>query len=192
MDQPVETWTVRLDADIGTLEDKLALATNAGRQFSRAMTSAFQSVAFQGKSVTDSLRGLALSLSQITLRAAFQPMEQVFGSFLQNLLGGGLGLGGAPAGGMPVPFAAGGVISSPVQFPLAQGRTGIAGERGAEAIMPLARGPDGRLGIAAAPAGQPVAVTFNIATPDVEGFRRTEPQIAAMLSRALAQGQRNL
>ena len=31
---------------------------------------------------------------------------------------------------------------------------GLAGERGAEAIMPLARGPDGRLGVAAAGGGR--------------------------------------
>jgi hypothetical protein len=35
-------------------------------------------------------------------------------------------------------------------------------------------------------------VTINIATPDVEGFRRSQSQIAAMLSRTVAQGQRNL
>ena len=191
MDQPVETWTVRVDADIGNLEDKLSAASGAGRQFSRAMSTAFQGVAFQGKSVSESLRGLALSLSQITLKAAFKPLEQGFGSILQNLLGGGLATGSASSAGMAVPFASGGVISSPIAFPLKGGATGIAGERGAEAIMPLSRGPDGRLGIAADTSSRAIAVTFNISTPDVQSFRRTETQIAAMTSRALAQGQRN-
>jgi phage-related minor tail protein len=70
--------------------------------------------------------------------------------------------------------------------------TGIAGERGAEAIMPLARGPDGRLGVKSNGGGAGVNVTFNVATPDAESFRRTEAQISAMLARAIAHGQRNM
>ena len=100
--------------------------------------------------------------------------------------------GGVVSRGMPIPFASGGVVSSPINFPLAGGRTGLMGERGAEAIMPLARGPDGRLGVAAGGGGNPVHITFNVATPDAESFRRSETQMAALLSRALAQGQRNL
>ena len=64
MDQPVETWTVRVDADTSDLQDKLTAAGNSGRQFSRALTTAFQGVAIQGKSVTDTLSTLALGLSQ--------------------------------------------------------------------------------------------------------------------------------
>jgi hypothetical protein len=33
---------------------------------------------------------------------------------------------------------------------------------------------------------------MNISTPDAEGFRRSESQIAAMLSRAVSRGQRNM
>ena len=90
-----------------------------------------------------------------------------------------------------MPFAQGGVIASPVAFPLAGNRIGLAGERGPEAILPLARGSDGRLGVRAE-AGAGISVTFNVSTPDVEGFRRSETQLAALLARAVAQGQRNL
>jgi phage-related minor tail protein len=58
--------------------------------------------------------------------------------------------------------------------------------------MPLARGADGRLGVRAVAGASSQQVTINIATPDVEGFRRSQSQIAAMLSRTVAQGQRNL
>lgn len=191
MDQPIETWTVRVDADTSNLEEKLSSASSAGKQFSRTLITAFQGVAIQGKSVGDTVRGLALSLSQITLKAAFKPLEQGFGNILQNLLGGGLAAGGTAGTALPVPFASGGVISSPIAFPLKGGSTGIAGERGAEAIMPLSRGPDGRLGIAADTGARAVNVTFNVSTPDVQSFKRTETQIAALMSRALAQGQRN-
>ena len=193
MDEPVETWTVRVDADLGDLERGMAAAAGHGRQFGRAMTSAFQGVVIQGKSLTDTVRTLALSLSQITLQAAFKPLEQSFGNLLQSLLSGGFGFGGGGAGGgLPVPFAAGGVISSPIAFPLQGGTMGMAGERGAEAIMPLARGPDGRLGVKTDGASRGVSVTFNVTTPDADSFRRTETQLAAMLGRAIAQGQRNV
>lgn len=191
MDQPVETWTVRIDADTSDLDRQLTAATASGRQFSRALTSAFQGVAIQGKGLTDTVRTLALSLSQIALRAAFKPLEQGFSGLLQSLLGGGLPLGGAPTASLPVPFANGGVIASPIAFPLGNGATGIAGERGPEAIVPLARGSDGKLGVKST-AGAGVNIVFNVTAQDAASFRRTESQLSAMLSRAVAQGQRNL
>lgn len=193
MDTPIETWTVRIDADGSDLQREMAAAANSGRQFSRALSASFIGVAAQGKGLTETIKGLALSLSEITLKAAFKPLADLGGNFLQSLIGGGLGIGGGASGGLPVPFASGGVISSPISFPLQGGATGIAGERGAEAIMPLARGPDGRLGVRADGGGsRAVNVTFNISTPDSASFQRTETQIAAMLNRAVSRGQRNL
>jgi phage-related minor tail protein len=75
-------------------------------------------------------------------------------------------------------------------FPMRGGR-GLMGEAGPEAIMPLARGPDGRLGVQAAGGGRAVTVVMNISTPDVQGFQRSQSQIAAQASRALARGHRN-
>ena len=48
-----------------------------------------------------------------------------------------------------VPFAYGGVVDKPTLFPFSKG-TGLMGEAGPEAIMPLKRGSDGRLGVEAA------------------------------------------
>jgi phage-related minor tail protein len=47
-------------------------------------------------------------------------------------------------------FAKGGIVSSPTMFQFADGgaiRNGLMGEAGPEAIMPLSRGSDGRLGV---------------------------------------------
>ncbi|MGL4395571.1 MAG: phage tail tape measure protein, partial [Hyphomicrobium sp.] len=71
------------------------------------------------------------------------------------------------------------------------GRTGLMGERGAEAILPLTRGRDGRLGVAA-DGGGGGNITINIRTDDAESFRRSEAQVAAMVARAAAYGRRNL
>ncbi|MBA4132089.1 MAG: phage tail protein [Hyphomicrobium sp.] len=188
-----EVWTVEVDADTSALQTELRAAASLGRQFSNSLINAFEGIAIKGRSVADVLKGLALRLSDLVLKAAFRPLEQGFGNALSGLVSGGFGFakGGAFQGGMPVPFASGGVIQSPIAFPLGSGRMGIAGERGAEAIMPLSRGPDGRLGVAA-PRGQGMQVTFNVTATDADSFRRSEAQLSAMLARAAALGQRNL
>ena len=97
--------------------------------------------------------------------------------------------GGAFSQGRVMPFAKGGIVGAPTTFPMRGGR-GLMGEAGPEAIMPLARGPDGRLGVQAG-GGRAVSVVMNISTPDVQGFQRSQSQVAAQVSRALARGQRN-
>ena len=109
----------------------------------------------------------------MVLKAALKPLDQGFNSMLSGLFSGGaLGFanGGVFNQGMPVPFASGGVIQSPIAFPLGSGKTGIAGEAGAEAIMPLTRGPDGRLGVAAQGMGSALNVTFNVTATDADSF----------------------
>jgi hypothetical protein len=59
-----------------------------------------------------------------------------------------------------VPFANGGVVSGPTLFPFANG-TGLMGEAGPEAIMPLSRGSDGKLGVAAANGNSAPKITIN-------------------------------
>lgn len=194
MTDPVETWTVAIDADTTALQQELANATRYGRQFGNALTSAFTGLVVKGRGLGATIDTLALSLSRIAFNAAFKPLEQGLGQAFAGLFsGGGLAFanGGVVQGGLPVPFARGGVIASPIAFPLGGGKTGIAGERGAEAIMPLSRGPDGRLGVRAeGRGGAPIIV--NVTTPDAESFRRSETQVAAMLARAVQLGQRNL
>lgn len=184
--QSVRTSTQEMQRSIEDLD-------RVGRRFSSSLGRAFADIALKGKGLNDVLRSLALSLSQIALKAALKPLTDSIGGMLSGLVSGGMkfGNGGVLHQGMPVPFAAGGVVSSPVTFPLAGGRLGLAGERGAEAILPLARGPDGRLGVASQGGGG-VSVTFNVSTPDADSFRRSETQVAAMVARAVATGQRNL
>jgi hypothetical protein len=117
------------------------------------------------------------------------------GSLFGSLFGGGqataLAQGGVLSRGMVMPFAQGGVVGAPTYFPLGRG-LGLMGERGAEAVMPLARGPDGRLGVRSGGGGRPTAVTVNVTTPDADSFRRSEAQVSAALARAVARGQRGM
>jgi phage-related minor tail protein len=192
-DDLTPTLTVTIDADTAPLQAQLGDLTRLGNRFGSALSRSFVDLALKGKSLGDVLRSLALRLSEIALKAAFKPLTDALGSGLAGLFAGGPGFarGGVLRQGLPVPFAQGGVIASPIAFPLAGNRLGLAGERGPEAILPLARGPDGRLGVRAE-AGGALNVTFNISTPDIESFRRSETQLAALLARAVAAGHRNL
>jgi lambda family phage tail tape measure protein len=58
-------------------------------------------------------------------------------------------------------FARGGIVDKPTMFPFANG-IGLMGEAGPEAIMPLRRGRDGRLGVQAANGGGGVSVVVNV------------------------------
>lgn len=77
---------------------------------------------------------------------------------IQSQLMAGLANGGALHNGRLMAFANGGVVDSPTLFPMANG-AGLMGEAGPEAIMPLKRGKDGKLGVAAEGGSQPVNVT---------------------------------
>ena len=50
-------------------------------------------------------------------------------------------------GGAIKPYAQGGVVAGPTLFPMAGGDVGLMGEAGPEAIMPLKRGANGKLGV---------------------------------------------
>jgi phage-related minor tail protein len=182
-------------ANVAQLSQTITEVSQASALLSKSLTSAFDQIVLKGKSASDVFGSLALSLSEMALKAAFQPLQQGFSNLLSGAFGGGgafpFAHGGVLQSGTPVAFAQGGVIASPVSFPLAGGRTGLAGERGAEAIMPLSRGPDGRLGVASSGASG-ATITVNITATDVESFRRSETQIAALLTRAVAHGNRNL
>lgn len=189
-----EEWVVTVSADTTPLRRSLTDAEYLGRRFGTALSTAFEGIAIKGRSLGDVLKSLALSLSNIVLKAALRPLEQGIGNLLSGMFSGAFGFakGGVFQRSMPVPFADGGVIQSPIAFPLNGGRMGIAGERGPEAIMPLTRGADGRLGVAAHGGGGSVSVTFNVTAADAASFRNSESQIAAMLARAVSFGQRNL
>jgi phage-related minor tail protein len=195
MTNQVASLTVRVGADTSDVRQKFNDLERISASFGRRITGAFEDAVFSGQSFGTTLRSLALDLSKLSLRAALQPLQAAASSGFAELFSGltGFATGGVVGGPMPRAFAEGGVVASPVTFPLGNGRTGLAGEAGPEAILPLARGADGRLGVRAAEGGGgAVTVHMNITTPDAESFRRSESQIAAMLTRTAGRGQRNL
>lgn len=168
----------------------------AGRDTGETLARAFTGAALRGKDLSESFRSVTLSLSQRTVRSAARSFSGAVTSGLSGLLGNVLrnADGNAFAQGRVIPLARGGVVSGPSFFPMRGGAAGLMGEAGPEAVLPLTRGPDGRLGVAAGDggAGRPITINFNVTTPDAEGLRRSEAQISAMLARAAGRGGRNL
>jgi phage-related minor tail protein len=166
------------------------------RGLDRGLRSALRGAVVEGDSLSESLRRLASSLVNTAFNDAARPVtDQVGGLLAQGVsaLVGGLlpfAKGASFAQGRVQPFASGGVVSGPVSFAM-RGGTGLMGEAGPEAILPLSRGADGRLGVRAPGGGGGVSVVMNISTPDVAAFRRSQGQIAAQLGRVIGRGGRN-
>jgi phage-related minor tail protein len=175
---------IPIGADIAPFRAALREASGLSGRFASDLTRAFEDAALKGRSLADVLRQLAFSLSRHALEEALAPLTQGLGKGLSQLVSGGLS--------SVLPFAGGGVINSPIAFPLGGHRLGLAGEAGPEAILPLTRGRDGRLGVRTEGHSQPINVTFNVTAHDAQSFRRSEGQIAAMLSRVVGRGARNL
>ena len=193
------TMTAAFDAQLRDIRQTLGDTTrdlgNLDAGFSRGLRKAFDGVVFDGMKLSDALSTLGKAMSNTVYNAAMKPVTDHFG----GMLAGGLNAlvssimpyaqGGTFTQGRVMPFAKGGVVTSPTTFPM-RGATGLMGEAGPEAIMPLTRSADGRLGVQAQGGGT-VHVTMNITTPDVQGFQRSQSQIAAQMSRVMSRGQRN-
>ena len=189
-----------LSFDLRASTEEIRRANRETQTLSRSMGSglrrAFDSAIFGGSKLSDIMKNLAVDLSRSTLNNALRPVQNAVGGGIAEAVSGGLGSlfgfakGGAFQGGRVQAFAKGGVVGGPTVFPM-KGATGLMGEAGPEAIMPLQRGADGRLGVKA-DAGQPMSVTINISTNDAESFRRSQSQVSASIARAVARGRRNL
>ncbi|MDD9910845.1 MAG: phage tail tape measure protein [Ahrensia sp.] len=181
-----------------TIEDLQKLTERFGSVFVGTISSAIRS----GKSFEDTLKSIALRLSDMALSVAVKPLEKAAGGLVQSLFSAIVPSATSTtptalpslAGAVPTPsfrpYAKGGVIGVPTFFQSGQ-QLGLLGEAGAEAIMPLARDGSGRLGVRSSDmGGAGVNITFNVSTPDVAGFKRSEGQISAMLARSVARSRR--
>ncbi len=167
------------------------------QRFGASLSSALSRNVAEARRLDGVLGAVGRSLLNAGMRAAMRPLRRGLEDLFRGAFSGeagetGLARGGIVSRGLIMPFAKGGVVAAPTYFPLARG-LGLMGEEGPEAVMPLARGPDGRLGVrGAGSAGRPVEVTVNVSTPDAASFKRSEAQVAAALARAVARGRRGL
>ncbi|AML53687.1 phage tail protein [Falsihalocynthiibacter arcticus] len=183
------------DAELIKMRETLSATGNEVDTLSKGIGRGLRR-AFDGMKLSDALNTVAKSMIDTAYAAAIKPVTNQLGGIIatsvSNAVSGAIPFqnGGAFTQGKVMPFAKGGVISSPMNFPM-RGGMGLMGEAGPEAIMPLARGADGSLGVKTQGGGRPVNITMNISTPDAQGLQRSQGQIAAQLSRAMGRGQRN-
>jgi len=150
---------------VSGFEQLLSAIDGYGKQVAGTLVNAVDSTKSFGDAFGDMVTGVLKDLTQMTLQILIiQPLIDALKTSLKSMqAGGGGGFGGflsalfsadgnAFAGGVHA-FAAGGILGpnggltpGPILFPFAKG-IGLAGEAGTEAIMPLARGPDGKLGV---------------------------------------------
>lgn len=182
---------IRLEADTRPFADALANLEKLAASFGNQLSGALKDATVSGRSLGDMLRRIGMNLAGMALSQGLQPLSNLTSGLLSGLLRGvtPFAKGGVASGVMP--FASGGVVSAPTYFPMGRS-VGLMGEAGAEAILPLQRGADGRLGVAAGGGGGAVNVVFNVTAADAASFRKSEAQITGMLARAVARGSRTL
>ena len=176
---------------IGTLGSNLSnVVTNAFK----GMEDAIVSLTTTG---TINFRQFALSIVEETTRMVTRmliiaPILQG----IQSLISGGGGLLSAAGGlnssvgfgaGSFTGFAKGGIVDSPTLFKFANGgagNLGLMGEAGPEAIMPLRRGPGGKLGVAGG-GGTNITVNVDAKGTSAQGDEGRSGQLARVVAQAV-------
>lgn len=192
-------FAASFDSELQNIKTSFSEASKSAqgleRALNRGLRSAIDGVVLDGDTLSQSLKTIGQSLVKAAYNAAVKPVTShvagLFANGAQSLFGDALPFakGGTFSQGRVTPFATGGIVDAPTYFPMRSG-TGLMGEAGPEAIMPLSRGPDGKLGVKSQSQSAPVNVVMNISTPNAESFRRSQSQIAAQMSRALGRGQK--
>lgn len=157
-----DQWQSQMDSAIAQqmrFNDTLKMSSDLANDFGRT----FVSDILSGKNATEALGNALKNLGARLIQMAMDQAIRSLFSGIMGAFGGGLGgfggstatailaKGGAFEGGSLQPFARGGaftnsIVSRPTVFPFANG-VGLMGEAGPEAIMPLRRTTDGRLGV---------------------------------------------
>jgi len=133
---------------------------------------------------TISFRNLANSIISDMVRIAIQqtitkPFTNWFGGLFGNADGN------AFVDGKVQKYAYGGVVNKPTLFPMANGM-GLMGEAGAEAILPLRRGSNGKLGVESSGGGSTIInVSVDASGTAVEGNTGQANEFGNVLAAAI-------
>lgn len=147
-------------------DDSKNYASMAEGAFTRAFGN--METALAGFITTGKIDFAQLADSIVSDMARMAIKALVLGPIISMVTGGTGGLlsglfadGGVFVNGNVTPFAQGGVVSKPTFFPMANGM-GLMGEAGPEAVMPLRRDNQGRLGVISSQQGtHPINIVIN-------------------------------
>ena len=177
--------------------------TSMIQSFESTIENALMSMVDGSQSVENAFKGMLRNiLLEIYKQQVAKPAAEGIGNLLRKgamaIFGGGQttpsAYGNIFQNGPVKAFANGGVVNGATFFPMTNG-TGLMGEAGPEAIMPLKRGPNGRLGVEAS-GGQQVVVnqSFNFAANGDESVKKiiaqAAPQIAQMTQKQIMDSRR--
>ena len=131
-----------------------------------------------------SFRSLANSIIADMARIAIQQMiTKPFTNFLDGLFGNADG--NAFVDGKVEKYAYGGIVKKPTLFPMANG-IGLMGEAGAEAILPLRRGSNGKLGVQSTGGGfGNIVVNVDASGSSVEGSQEGGRELGRVIAVAI-------
>jgi len=163
------------------LEEAVQIQDDIASSIANNFGDAFMSIVDGTKTAKEAFKDMARAIIKDLFRILV--VEQMVKS-IKGFLGGGFSLGttqangGAWQGGSQIQaYANGGVVGGPTYFPMAGGKTGLMGEAGPEAIMPLKRGANGKLGVQAEGGSGGVTVVQN----NTFGSGVTRAEVNAML-----------
>ena len=158
---------------------------------------AFMSMVDGTKSVKDAFKDMARDIiKQLYQILVVEQMVASISGAIRGSMGGGPKQGPMPSGN-PIPnangnvfssgsiqaYSNGGVVGSPTTFPMSGGRTGLMGEAGPEAIMPLKRGANGKLGVQMEGGGATTVVqNFNFSANGDDSVKRIIAQAAPKIA----------
>ena len=133
---------------------------------------------------SDLARSIMADLTRMLVRASLLNFLSPF-PFFDRITGGKNAMGGVyDAGNKISKFAYGGIVKKPTLFPMAQGM-GLMGEAGPEAIMPLKRGANGKLGVQSSGGVGNIVVNVDASGSSVQGDSARSQQFGRALAAAI-------
>jgi lambda family phage tail tape measure protein len=206
----ISSAIIRIQGELNELMNIGNQVVGAANAIGDAFGNSFKGILTGSMTAKEALRNFFSSLADYFADMAAKMIAQwiklaILNSILKLFPGGGGGLsnlsapatinnplgvlnanGNAFAQNGIVPYAKGGIVNSPTLFKFAKGgsmATGVMGEAGPEAIMPLKRGADGKLGVQATGGG---GVTVNVSV-DAKGTQvEGDPGQGQQLGRVIA------
>ena len=140
-----------------------------------SMADAIEGLIDGTKSLSESLSGVLRQVASLLLNFGTKSlMGSIFPSADGNVF----------AKNKIVPFASGGVVNKPTIFPMANGM-GLMGEAGPEAIMPLRRGSNGKLGVESSGGVGNVVVNVDASGSNAQGDQPTAKALGSAIGAAV-------
>jgi|GEM_PF-288919 len=209
MSNEISSVMKKADQNFNKVEQR---SYNLGKTLNNSIGNVFKRLIVDGGKLSDVVSGVVDQVSKGVVsdsvgdvrKALVESGSSAVQQLLPEITGGG-GLFGKVFAGFKgiTPFAKGGVVSNPSLFSYGGNggsSVGLMGEAGSEAILPLARGNDGRLGVVnwgekgvqETSSTHSAPININIQATDVDSFRKSRTQIMSVFSGALERSRRKM